>query len=269
MHKNLCFKIIMIILVGGNLDKSEKSVILKSVRSRISDDKRIALIPTASEMPDEIGNEYEDALKLFGFRDISILHIKKREDAYIGNYIKSIEEADMVLLTGGDQLKLTSFLGGTAIPEIIRRKALSGIVMGVSAGATVLSNPMIYDGKGRLGFRKGEVELTSGFGLLDNIVVDTHFVKRGRIPRLIYVVVSNPNLLGIGLGENTALFVDKSRAEVLGTDSVIVVDGLHMRDTTIATVKKGKPIAATNICMHVLAHGSVMDLNERRVLTLG
>lgn len=259
----------MIVLVGGRLDKSQKSTILKKLKERLSDETLIAVIPTASKNPAVTGREYEDALRLFGFDDISVLPIIKREDAYVENFLKIVEDAGLVFLTGGDQLKLTSLLGGTPVPEIIRKKAETDVVMGVSAGATVLSNPMIYDGKGKRGFLKGEVELTSGFGLLENIAIDSHFVKRGRIPRLIYVVASNPRVLGVGLGENTAIFVENNIAEVWGTDSVIVVDGLHIKDTTIAAVKKRKPIAATNICMHVLAQGSVMDLKERTILKLG
>jgi len=259
----------MIVTVGGKLDMSKKSIILGKLKERLPDDTQIAIIPTASENPGITGKEYEDGLQLFGFDNISVLPIVKREDAYVESHLKTIEEADMVVLTGGDQLRLTSLLGGTSIPEMIKKTAEKGVVMGVSAGATVLSNPMIYDGKGKRGFLKGEVELTCGFGFLENIAIDSHFIKRGRIPRLIYVVVSNPTVLGVGLGENTAMFVENTTAEVWGAYSVIIVDGFNIKDTNIATVKKRKPISATNIHIHVLAHGSVVDLGKREIITLG
>ncbi|MBU7047243.1 MAG: cyanophycinase [Theionarchaea archaeon] len=259
----------MIVTVGGKLDKSKKSIILGKLKEKLPDETTIAIIPTASKNPELIGAEYESAFRLFGFENISVLTITKREDAYMESYLKTAEEADMIVLTGGDQLKLTSLLGGTPIPEIIKRKAGKGVILGDSAGATVLSNPMIYDGKGKRGFLKGEVELTSGFGLLENIAIDSHFVERGRLPRLIYVVVSNPKVLGVGLGENTAISVENDIAEVWGTYSVIIVDGLCIKRTNIATVKKRKPISATHICIHVLGQGSVIDLKEREILKIG
>jgi cyanophycinase len=261
--------IVMIVTVGGKLDMSKKSIILNKVKERLPDNPQIAIIPTASENPDIAGKEYQDALHLFGFGSISVVPMVNREDAYMKPFLDIIEGADMIVLTGGDQLRLTSLLGGTPVPEIIRKKAEDHLVMGISAGATVLSDPMIYDGKGKRGFLKGEVELTRGFGLLENIALDSHFIKRGRIPRLIYVVVSNPEVLGVGLGENTAIFVENNIAEVCGKHSVIIVDGLHIKDTNIATVKKKKPIAATNIHIHVLAHGSVIDLEKREIIKLG
>jgi len=259
----------MIVTVGGNLDMSRRSIILGKLRERLPDEPQIVIIPTASESPDLAGRAYEDAFNLFGFSDISVLPIMNREDAHKESFLEIIENAALLVLTGGDQLKLTSLLGGTPIPEIIRNRAEEHFVMGVSAGAAVLSNPMIHDGRGRRGLLKGEVELTRGFGLLENIAIDSHFIKRGRIPRLIYVVVSNPAVLGVGLGENTAICIEKGIAEVWGKDSVIIVDGLHIKDTNIAHVKKRKPIAASNIHIHVLAHGSVIDLEKREILKLG
>lgn len=259
----------MIIVVGGNLNMSKKSPILRKLKEKLSDDIKIGVIPTASEDPILTGKMYEDALRLFGFDNVSTLPIMKREDASAEEFLKYSEEADMLLLTGGDQLRLTSLLGGTSISDIIRKKGKNGVIMGISAGATVLSDFMIYDGKGKRGFLKGEVEITSGFGLLENVAIDSHFIKRGRIPRLIYVVVSNPKLLGVGLGENTAMFVEDDIAEVWGTNTVIIVDGSCIENTNIALVKKRKPIAATNIYIHVLTQGTLMNLKERKVLKLG
>jgi cyanophycinase len=259
----------MIVAVGGNLDITVNSVILGELKERIPETSRAAIIPTASKIPGVITKQYEDALEFIGFETISVIPIAVREDTYKEPFLEIIREADMVVLTGGDQLRLTSIIGGTPVHDLIKKKAEKDIVMGISAGATVLSDPMIYNGKGKGGFLKGGVELTSGFELLKNVAIDSHFLRRGRIPRLIYVVVSNPEVLGVGLDENTAIFVEDHIATVCGEYSVIIVDGTHIKDTNIATVKKKEPIAATNICIHMLAHGSVVDLEKRSVLNLG
>lgn len=259
----------MIVAVGGNLDTTANSVILGELKERIPETSRAAIIPTASKIPGVITKQYEDALELIGFETISVIPIAVREDTYKEPFLEIIREANMIVLTGGDQLRLTSIIGGTPVQDLIKKKADKDIVMGISAGATVLSDPMIYNEKKRGGFLKGGVELTSGFELLKNVAIDSHFLRRGRIPRLIYVVVSNPEVLGVGLDENTAIFVENHIATVCGEYSVIIVDGRRIEKTNIATVKEKDPIAATNICIHMLAHGSVIDLEKRSVLELG
>jgi cyanophycinase len=259
----------MIVAVGGKLDTTAKSVILRKLKEKLPETPRAAIIPTASKIPGVITKQYEDALEFIGVETISVIPIAVREDTYEEPFLEIIREADMIVLTGGDQLRLTSTIGGTPVHDLIKKKAEEAVVMGISAGATVLSDPMIYNEKSKGGFLKGGVELTSGFELLKDIAIDTHFLKRGRIPRLIYVVVSNPEVLGVGLDENTAIFVESNIATVCGEHSVIVVDGRRIEETNIATVREKEPIAATNICIHMLAHGSVLDLEKRRVITLG
>jgi cyanophycinase len=171
----------------------------------------------------------------------------------------------VVMFTGGDQLRLTSILGGTKLHDIILDKFKNEdfIYAGTSAGAAAASNNMIYQGSSQEALLKGEVKITSGLSLIENVIIDTHFVQRGRIGRLFQAVVGNPRVLGIGLGEDTGLLITSDgKMEAIGSGLVILVDGRQILDTNLTQVELGKPISINNMIVHVMSMYDTYDLNE-------
>ena len=136
------------------------------------------------------------------------------------------------------------------------------IVSGTSAGAAASSNNMIYQGSSQEALLKGEVKITGGLGFINNVIIDTHFVQRGRIGRLLYACASNPVNLGIGLGEDTGLLItDNNKMEAIGSGLVILVDGREIKDTNLTQVELGQPISINHLVTHVMSINDTFDLS--------
>jgi cyanophycinase len=238
-----------------------KRIIKESAKKELS---RIEVITTASKIPREIGPEYVKAFSYLGANNIDVLYIEKREQASEPEVLERLKAADVVMFTGGDQLRLTSILGGTPFDDILIYKYINTdfIYAGTSAGAAAASNSMIYQGSSQEALLKGEVKITSGLGLIDDVVIDTHFVQRGRIGRLFQAVVGNPKVLGIGLGEDTGLLILNGRQmEAIGSGLVILVDGREVKDTNLTQVELGKPISINHLVTHVMSKNDTFDLD--------
>ncbi|MFM2212822.1 MAG: Cyanophycinase [Bacteroidota bacterium] len=271
-----------LIIIGGAVDKGSftetdldknaaknlnffEAGILKRIieESKYKTDSRIEVITTASKIPREIGPEYVKALHYLGADNVDVLNIEKREQASEQEVLDRLRAADVVMFTGGDQLRLTSILGGTAFHDILLDKYHNEefIYAGTSAGAAAASNNMIYQGSSSEALLKGEVKITSGLGLIDGVIIDTHFVQRGRIGRLFQSVVGNPKVLGIGLGEDTGLLItNNSMMEAIGSGLVILVDGREIKDTNLTQVELGQPISISHLVTHVLSMYDTFDL---------
>ena len=196
---------------------------------------------------------------------MDVLHIQKREEAVQKEVLKRIEQADVVMFTGGDQLRLTSILGGTRFHKILLDKYENEefIYAGTSAGAAASSGSMIYQGASKEALLKGEIKITSGLGFIDDVIVDTHFVQRGRIGRLFQAVVTNPMVLGIGLGEDTGLLIKGgTKMEAIGSGLVILVDGKEIKNTNLTDVSLGEPVSISNLIVHVMSQGDLYDLTS-------
>jgi len=238
-----------------------KRLIKESPKQELS---RVEVVTTASKIPKEIGAEYVKAFSYLGATNVDVLNIERREQAMDPDVLERIRVADVVMFTGGDQLRLTSILGGTPFQEIILNKYNNEdfIYAGTSAGAAAASNNMIYQGSSSEALLKGEVKITSGLGLIDDVIIDTHFVQRGRIGRLFQAVVGNPKVLGIGLGEDTGLLITNGRQmEAIGSGLVILVDGREIKDTNLTQVELGQPISINHLVTHVLSKNDTFDLD--------
>jgi len=230
---------------------------------------RIEIIPTASGVPKESFQHYQVAFKQLGFENVGNLNIRTREEASHPDTVERVKQADGFLFTGGDQLRLTTILGGTAFLKALieRYKTSPVVVAGTSAGAMAMSDTMIYEGSSHEAMRKGEVKFSSGFGFLDEVIIDTHFVKRGRFGRLFQAVTSNPSALGIGLGEDTSLLIIKGDIhQVIGSGLIIIVDGSTIRHTNMAAISEGEMISAENITIHVMVPGDKLHLADRKYI---
>jgi cyanophycinase len=255
--------------VEKNLNFFETGILRRIIKeSRLGQDSRIEIVTTASKIPREVGPEYLKAFHYLGATNVDVLHIETREQAMHETTTERIKRADVVMFTGGDQLRLTSMLGGTEMHDLMLYKYLNEdfIYAGTSAGAAAASSSMIYQGSSSEALLKGEIKITSGLGFIDDVVVDTHFVHRGRIGRLFQAVVSNPRTLGIGLGEDTGLLITKGNMmEAIGSGLVILVDGRHIKDTNITQVQMGAPISIKNLIAHVMSHNDIYDLAQREL----
>ena len=249
---------------ANNLNFFETGILRRILmESKHKEDSRIEVITTASKIPKEIGPEYVKALNYLGAKNVDVLNLDKREMASDPVILDRLKAADVVMFTGGDQLRLTSILGGTAFHDILLDKYHNEefVYAGTSAGAAAASNNMIYQGSSSEALLKGEVKITSGLGLIDGVVIDTHFVQRGRIGRLFQSVVGNPRTLGIGLGEDTGLLIkNNSEMEAIGSGLVILVDGREIKDTNLTQVDMGQPVSINHLVTHVMSIYDTFDL---------
>jgi cyanophycinase len=228
----------------------------------------VEVITTASQIPELVGNEYIKAFNQLNVPKVSTLHIKSREDAASKHYIDRISKADVVVFTGGDQLRLSSIFGGTQFLQILKHRYQKEnfIIAGTSAGAAAASTNMIYKGQSNEALIKGEVQITAGLGFIDSVIIDTHFVQRGRIGRLMYAVASNPGILGIGLGEDAGLLITEgSMMEAIGSGLIILVDGKNMVETNIYDVELGSPVSIENLKLHVMSIYDKYDLDRQKL----
>jgi cyanophycinase len=231
-------------------------------------DKRIEVITTASSIPEEVGDNYVGAFGKIGCVNIGIMPIRNRQDAAQQDYIDRIKSCDGVMFSGGDQLRLTSIFGGTEIYQILHDRLNNEsefVIAGTSAGAMAMSNTMIYQGKSDLAHLKGEVKITTGLAFVANVIIDSHFDKRGRFNRLAQAVASNPQCTGIGLGEDTCVVITKgNQLEVVGSGAVVIVDGKDIQHSNITDISEGSPISIEGLKVNILVKGNGYLLKERR-----
>lgn len=248
--------------------------ILKRLMDELQgEEHRVEVITTASDIPEETGTRYIDAFGRLGYDNIGVIHIKEREDVTNEEYIERIKKAQGILFTGGNQLRLTTILGGTDFLKMLlkRYQDENFMVAGTSAGAMALSNMMIQGSRGDRSetLIKGDVKLSRGFGFIKDVTFDSHFVVRGRYGRLFQAVVSNPVCVGIGLGEDTGLLITEgNHMEAIGTGHIIIVDGQNIGYSNIAAIGDDEPVSIENLSVHVLAKGNGYILSERKFLSV-
>ena len=253
---------------SNNLNFFETGIIKRIINeSKHNENSRIEVVTTASIIPREIGPEYVKAFEYLNAKNVDILHIERREQAADEKVLARLKAADIVMFTGGDQLRLTSILGGTPFHDILLDKYHNEefIYAGTSAGAAAASNNMIYQGSSSEALLKGEVKISSGLGLIDGVIIDTHFVHRGRIGRLFQAVVGNPRVLGIGLGEDTGLLITNNQMEAIGSGLVILVSGREIKDTNLTQVELGQPISINNLVVHVMSMHDTYNLETHKM----
>ena len=229
----------------------------------------VEVITTASQIPDLVGIEYLDAFGQLNIAHTGILDIRKREDVSKPEYLERIRKADVVMFSGGDQLRLSSIFGGTEFLQILKSRYQNEnfVIAGTSAGAAAAATNMIYRGQSHKALIKGEVQITAGLGFIDSMIIDTHFVQRGRIGRLLYAVASNPGMLGIGLGEDAGLLVTGgTMMEAIGSGLTILVNGRKMAETNIYDVELGSPVSIKNMRVSVMSIFDKYDLEQNTLI---
>lgn len=256
-----------LIPIGGNLSLNESGLLTKILEEIKGKDSYIEIITTASEIPEEIGSVYKQALDNIGCRKVDIMHIRQREDVYEAEYLERLKHADALLFTGGDQMRLTTIFGGTEFLEIMyeRYKHENFVIAGTSAGAMAMTSTMIYPSSDSDVFLKNEIKFFAGLNLIKNLIIDTHFFDRGRFWRLAQVVTGNPGCIGVGLCENTAAVITRGNIiQSLEKGQVLLIDGHEIRHSNIADTEENAPLSIEHIIVHILSGPNTYNLKERK-----
>lgn len=255
-----------LVLIGGAEDKKDSKTILKRIVG-LNNAKTIIVIPTASNYPTSLADDYERAFKSLGAENVYIFDIRERNEADNNDYLEKVAKADLIFFTGGDQYRLVNILGDTKLLAAIRCRHKEGAtIAGTSAGAAASSDPMIYCGESE-SLRKGNAKHTKGFGFINNITIDTHFVNRGRLGRLTQFLCSGYCTKGIGIGENTALILNNQGVfEVIGSEMITLVNTEDVSFTNYNEIKENDPIVINDIKIGFLQTGSFFDINEWKVV---
>lgn len=229
-------------------------------------DPKIEVVTAASSIPDEVAQVYKKAFRKLGCIEIGHLKIPNRDAADSKKILERLEKCNCILFSGGDQLRLCSVLGGTEFMDVLRERyeTENFIIAGTSAGAAAMSNTMICGGDETKAYLKGKVELSIGFGFLQEAIIDTHFDARGRFGRLVQAIAAQPGAVGIGLDEDTGVIIEKgTKMRAIGSSSVVIVDGTSISHNNIADIRGGMPISVANLKVHIMTHSDVFDINSR------
>ncbi|HEX9793043.1 MAG TPA: cyanophycinase [Planctomycetota bacterium] len=255
-----------IVPIGGAEEKVRDAAILGRFAKLCGGDQaRIAIIPTASQLP-ETGRAYEEVFKTLGVSRVRSLGFEERSDCEREDWLDRLERADGVFLTGGNQLRLSTTLGGTPVADLLRRRhAEEGLhVAGTSAGASFLSEHMIAFGDEGSTPRSDMVTLAPGLGLTKQAIVDQHFRQRDRLGRLLTALAYNPRPIGIGLDEDTAAFIAPDQElEVVGSGAITIVDPSEIEYSSMDSARPHEPVCVIGVRLHVLTAGATYNIETR------
>ncbi|MEM7167021.1 MAG: cyanophycinase [Planctomycetota bacterium] len=251
--------------IGGAEEKVRNREVLRRFTEVCgADSARIVIIPTASRL-DSTGPRYEEVFLDMGVAAARSLPIETRADCQQDEYLHALDEADGVFMTGGNQLRLSTTLGGTPFAKRLLERHGEGMhVAGTSAGAAILAEHMIAFGDEGSTPRCDMVTLAPGLGLTHGFIIDQHFRQRDRLGRLLTALSYNPSFVGIGLDEDTSAVIDGQRLEVCGTGAITVVDTHEISFSSMDSSQQHDPICVTDVRLHVLISGSSYDLETRQ-----
>ncbi len=255
-----------IIPIGGGEDRvKEMQIHRRFVELSGGPKADIVVIPTASQM-ETTGADYNRMFRDLGVGRVEFLPINSRADCENPKFVEMLDRATGIFMTGGNQLRLSTILGGTAIAQAIRRRNAAGVpVAGTSAGASIMSEHMIGGGLNNVGPIEGSVSLAPGLGLTNAVIIDQHFTQRNRLGRLLTASSYNPFLIGLGIDEDTAAFIGPDNMlEVVGSGTVTVVDAGSMTHSSMWMAKPGQALSLLGLKVDVMGEGCRYDLKERR-----
>lgn len=268
-----------LIPIGGNEDKGEneyfgidfiqEGILSHVVRESGGNSAKIVVIPTASSIPDEVAENYLSAFGKLGCTNLHILNIQSREEAEDPAALAMVRDAHCIMFSGGDQSKIVNFIGMTSMHELLNEKLCNEddfVLAGTSAGAMCMSHEMIAGGSATEALLKGNVSMKIGMGFVPELIIDSHFVKRGRFGRLAEAVAIFPHLMGLGLSEDTGVIIKNGvEFRVIGSGMVILFDPSGLTHNNQRLLKVGSAMSLSNMVTHILANGDRFRLDERRV----
>jgi cyanophycinase len=254
-----------IIPIGGAEEKLNNPAILgRFVDICGGTDARIGIIPTASELEDT-GRNYEKLFRKLGCKHARVLHFVTREDCQSDEDLGYIEKCDGVFMTGGNQLRLSTTIGGTAIAQALRRRNAEGMhVAGTSAGAAFMPEHMIAGGREGSTPSPDMVTMAPGLGLTNAFIIDQHFRERDRLGRLLTALAYNPFAVGMGLDEDTAAFIKPGDTfEVVGSGGITIIDPSDLKYSSMDQARRGEPVSLIGIRLHILVSGGRYEIESR------
>jgi cyanophycinase len=254
-----------IVPIGGAENKeNDRRILERFVRVSGGAAADIVVIPTASRMH-ETGPRYEKLFRDLGAAHVTVMDFDTRRDCQEPGRLRRLEEATGIFFTGGNQLRVTTLLGGTPVAKLIRVRNAHGVTVGgTSAGASILSEHMIAFGDEGSSVISGSVRLAPGLGLTNRFIIDQHFRERDRLGRLITALAHNPFAIGVGLDEDTAAFISPDETlEVEGSGGVTVVDASDVSFSSIGEVSEGQPVCVLGLRLHILVAGATFNLRTR------
>jgi len=257
-----------IIPIGGAENKeNDRHILERFVRCSGGYDADIVVIPTASRLH-ETGPRYERLFRDIGAARVEVMDFDTRRDCHERGRLERLEQATGIFFTGGNQLRLTTLLGGTPVAKLVRLRNANGVTVGgTSAGASILSEHMIAFGDEGSSVISGSVRLAPGLGLTNRFIIDQHFRQRDRLGRLLTALAYNPFAIGIGLDEDTAAFIGPDETvEVEGSGGVTIVDAADVSYSSMDSVTEGQPVCMLGLRMHVLVAGATFNLHTRVAL---
>lgn len=274
-----------LIPIGGNEDKGRvendenytldfisEGILWHVVRESGGVNAKIVVVPTASSIPVEVGQNYIDAFAKLGCSDVHVLDIRSREEAQDADTLGHLNEADCVMFSGGNQSRISDIIGRTAFHKLLRKRYRTEkgfVIAGTSAGAMVMAEEMIAGGSSTEAFVKGAVGMREGLGLIPKLTIDTHFIQRGRFGRLAEAVAKHPKLYGIGLAEDTGLIIKNcNTCEVIGSGMVILFDPSKLKHNNEKILEPGTPMSLINLKTHVLANSDRFNIKKNKIKIL-
>ena len=270
----------ILIPIGGNEDKGaensesfhlefiEEGILSRVVKESGGTDALIVIIPTASSIPKEVGENYQYAFRKLGCSNIQVMDIRERSQSEDPTFINLVKRADCIMFSGGNQSNIIKIIGGSTMHEILLERYQNEplVIAGTSAGAMCMSHEMITGGSSTEAFIKGAVGMGKGMNFISHLVIDSHFIRRGRFGRLAEAVAKFPKLVGIGLAEDTGLVITHGDTiEVIGSGMVIIFDPRKLKFNNQSIIENGTPMSLTNLKTHILANGDRFNIKKKKV----
>lgn len=273
----------ILIPIGGNEDKGAENQDGKSldfvkdgILSRVVQESgglnaNIIVFPTASSIPVEVGEMYMEAFTRLGCTNVTVLQITERGHAEDPEVLHAIQAADCIMFSGGDQSRIVDYMGDTSAHRLIKHRFQNDriVIAGTSAGAMAMSNEMISGGSSSEALLKGSVNMREGMNLIPGLVIDSHFIQRGRFGRLAEAVAKFPHLLGVGLAEDTGMIITNcNECKIIGSGMVIIFDPSSLSHNNVEILEEGTPMTMSDLTVHVLANGDSFNIDEKRASVL-
>ena len=273
----------ILIPVGGNEDKGKDDregytvdfvtdgILAHVVRCAGGNNANIVVVTSASSIPEEVGPNYIEAFRHLDCENVKTLHVTDKSEANSQEVVDLIAKADCVMFSGGDQSKIVDYIGETRMHQLLidRYHNEQFVIAGTSAGAMCMSSEMIYGGSAADSLVKGAVLMREGMRFAPGLIIDSHFIQRGRFGRLSEAVSRFPHLLGVGLAEDTGMIIEKGRDVcVIGSGMVILIDPSNLVHNRQEILEPGTPMTLTNLTMHVLSNSDGFDIATREITVL-
>ena len=272
----------ILIPIGGNEDKGsgdhgkvldfvKDGILSRVVKESGGLDANICVVTTASQIPDEVGENYISAFDRLGCTNVTILDIRTREDAESQEIVDQVKEADCMMFSGGDQSRISDIIGDTQMHHVLKHRFQNEtlVIAGTSAGAMAMSSEMISGGSSSEALVKGSVRMREGMQFIPGLIIDSHFIKRGRFGRLAEAVARHPHLLGVGLAEDTGMIIKNcDHFTIIGSGMVIIFDPGTLTHNNVQILPEGTPMTMSNLTVHVLANGDSFEINQKKLHVL-